>query len=106
MLRVAALLFFIDYNLSAQDFFASQRQSWLKKAAQLKPQLIETGSKRCHSSVLDGMVQKGADTFWEVYDPNNEFLSPYNFYQVNSYCHAWSCTPVYFVRKYQEIFQD
>jgi hypothetical protein len=52
-----------------------------------------------------GMVAKGADTFWEVYDPTNELLSPYNFFPVNSYCHAWSCTPVYFIRKYPEIFQ-
>lgn len=53
-----------------------------------------------------GMVKKGADTFWEVYDPENELLSPYGFFPVNSYCHAWSCTPVYFIRKYPEIFQD
>lgn len=52
------------------------------------------------------MVKKGADTFWEVYDPKDDFLSPYNFYPVNSYCHAWSCTPVYFIRKYPEIFQQ
>lgn len=53
-----------------------------------------------------GMLNKGADTFWEVYDPNNDFISPYNFYPVNSYCHAWSCTPTYFIRKYPEIFQE
>ena len=53
-----------------------------------------------------GMIHKGADTFWEVYDPKNEFLSPYNFFPVNSYCHAWSCTPTYFIRKYPEIFQE
>jgi hypothetical protein len=52
------------------------------------------------------MVKKGADTFWEVYDPKDDFLSPYNFFPVNSYCHAWSCTPVYFIRKYPEIFQQ
>ncbi|BBD46134.1 MAG: glycoside hydrolase [Proteiniphilum sp.] len=52
-----------------------------------------------------GMLEKGADTFWEAYDPNDDFLSPYNFFPVNSYCHAWSCTPVYFIRKYPEIFQ-
>ncbi|WP_036601740.1 family 78 glycoside hydrolase catalytic domain [Olivibacter sitiensis] len=52
------------------------------------------------------MVEKGADTFWEVYDPADEYRSPYNFYPINSYCHAWSCTPVYFIRKYPEIFQD
>jgi hypothetical protein len=52
------------------------------------------------------MVKKGADTFWEVYDPKDDFLSPYNFFPVNSYCHAWSCTPVYFIRKYPEVFQN
>lgn len=52
-----------------------------------------------------GMVEKGADTFWEVYDPKDDYLSPYNFYPVNSYCHAWSCTPVYFIQKYPDIFQ-
>lgn len=52
-----------------------------------------------------GMVKKGADTFWEVYDPNDDHVSPYNSYLVNSYCHAWSCTPVYFIRKYPAMFQ-
>ncbi|MCC5932357.1 MAG: hypothetical protein JJU28_24140 [Cyclobacteriaceae bacterium] len=52
------------------------------------------------------MVKKGADTFWEVYDPENDFLSPYGSYMMNSYCHAWSCTPVYFIRKYhKELFK-
>lgn len=51
------------------------------------------------------MVNKGADTFWEVFDPNNDYLSPYGYYPINSYCHAWSCTPVYFINKYPDIFQ-
>nr|WP_301847471.1 hypothetical protein [uncultured Parabacteroides sp.] len=51
------------------------------------------------------MVKRGADTFWEVYDPDNDYLSPYGFFVINSYCHAWSCTPVYFINKYPEIFQ-
>lgn len=49
-------------------------------------------------SYWGGMVQKGADTFWEVYVPGNERLSPYNSHLMNSYCHAWSCTPTYFIR--------
>lgn len=53
-----------------------------------------------------GMVRKGADTFWEAYSPDDDFLSPYGFSPMNSYCHAWSCTPVYFIRKYPEIFQQ
>lgn len=58
--------------------------------------------------VLDywgGMAEKGADTFWEAYDPENDFISPYNFYPLNSYCHAWSCTPVYFIHTWPEIFR-
>ena len=51
-----------------------------------------------------GMVDRGADTYWEVYDPAKPELSPYDFFPVNSYCHAWSCTPVYFIGKYPEIF--
>ncbi len=51
------------------------------------------------------MVNKGADTFWEVYDPNDDYKSPYKYYPMNSYCHAWSCTPVYFIYKYKDIFQ-
>jgi alpha-L-rhamnosidase len=35
-----------------------------------------------------------------VFDPDNLLLSPYNSIQINSYCHAWSCTPSYFIRKY------
>lgn len=45
-----------------------------------------------------GMVEHGADTFWEVYDPSNPARSPYGSLLVNSYCHAWSCTPSYFLR--------
>jgi alpha-L-rhamnosidase len=71
--------------------------------------LINTGmTEMARQALIDywgGMVNKNADTFWEVYDPQNDFLSPYNFYPLNSYCHAWSCTPVYFIRKYPEIFQ-
>lgn len=60
--------------------------------------LLDSGlngdAKKLITTYWGGMVKKGADTFWEVYDPTNEELSPYNFYPVNSYCHAWSCTPV------------
>ena len=52
-----------------------------------------------------GMISKGADTFWEAYDPKDDFISPYGFSPVNSACHAWSCTPVYFIHKYPEVFQ-
>lgn len=46
------------------------------------------------------MVSLGADTFWELFDPDNPSYSPYGSPLINSYCHAWSCTPTYFLRKY------
>ncbi len=49
-------------------------------------------------SYWGGMVEAGADTFWEVYDPANPGLSPYGNVLLNSYCHAWSCTPAYLLR--------
>lgn len=52
------------------------------------------------SSYWGGMIKHGADTFWEVYGAEDQFLSPYGSHLINSYCHAWSCTPTYFIRKY------
>lgn len=46
-----------------------------------------------------GMINEGADTFWEVYYPGHPDESPYGSVSLNSYCHAWSCTPAYFLRK-------
>lgn len=52
-----------------------------------------------------GMLNHGADTFWELYNPENPAESPYGSSIVNSYCHAWSCTPAYLLRKYfTELF--
>lgn len=49
-------------------------------------------------SYWGGMVKAGADTFWEVYDPAHPLSSPYGDIHINSYCHAWSCTPAYLLR--------
>lgn len=46
-----------------------------------------------------GMLDQGADTFWELYNPENPQESPYGSSIVNSYCHAWSCTPTYILRR-------
>lgn len=51
-------------------------------------------------SVWGGMLARGADTFFEVYAPDDPDFSPYGDRMVNSLCHAWSCTPAYFIRKY------
>ena len=44
------------------------------------------------------MVNSGADTFWELFNPADPDESPYGSPIVNSYCHAWSCTPTWFLR--------
>lgn len=46
------------------------------------------------------MVDLGADTFYEVFVPGQPDFSPYKDRMINSLCHAWSCTPAYFIRKY------
>ncbi len=66
--------------------------------------LIDTGQKekayeKMHA-YWDGMIEKGADTFWELYDPKDPLASPYGGLIVHSFCHAWSCTPSYFLRTY------
>lgn len=47
-----------------------------------------------------GMVEKGADTFWEIYVPTDAATTCYNDCVINSFCHAWSCSASYFIRKY------
>lgn len=66
--------------------------------------LIHTGQYEKALQKLEeywgGMIRLGADTFWELYNPENTEESPYGGTIVNSYCHAWSCGPAYFLRKY------
>ena len=50
--------------------------------------------------IWGGMVMDGADTFFEAYVPGDPEFSPYGDRKMNSMCHAWSCTPTYFIRKY------
>lgn len=46
------------------------------------------------------MIELGADTFWEAFKPEDLTFSPYGSPILNSYCHAWSCTPAYLIGKY------
>ncbi|MCH4284782.1 MULTISPECIES: family 78 glycoside hydrolase catalytic domain [Bacillota] len=48
------------------------------------------------------MISLGADTFWEAFDPDEPDYSPYGNPIMSSFCHAWSCTPAYLIRKYIE----
>ena len=61
----------------------------------------------CNAEALDmmraywgGMLKAGADTFWEAYAPDNPRIAPYGDFHINSFCHAWSCTPSYLLREY------
>lgn len=64
--------------------------------------LLAAGLRQDARAMLEkywgGMVAAGADTFWEVYDPAQPLSSPYGDIHINSFCHAWSCTPSYFLR--------
>ena len=66
--------------------------------------LLRAGLKeqaRAHMrSYWGSMLEAGADTFWETWDPKAPNASPYGGAVINSYCHAWSCTPAFLITKY------
>lgn len=66
---------------------------------------MESEARQYLTDYWGGMVDKGADTFWESYDPDDDFISAYGFSPLNSSCHAWSCTPVYFIGRYPGVFK-
>jgi len=50
-----------------------------------------------------GMLDLGATTFWEEYDPSVTGLKHYEMYEMpygKSLCHAWGASPLYIVGKY------
>jgi alpha-L-rhamnosidase len=59
---------------------------------------LQTEALELVRSYWGGMVAAGAETFWEAYASDDPLLSPYGDHHINSYCHAWSCTPSYFIR--------
>lgn len=74
----------------------------------IEAMMLSGMEKQAAEYVIDywgGMVKKGADCFFEAYDPKDDMISPYNFAPLNSYCHAWSCTPIYFIHKYPQAFK-
>lgn len=67
--------------------------------ALIKTELYQE-AKQYITDYWGSMVEFGADTFWEVFVKDDPFCSPYGDALINSACHAWSCTPTYFIRKY------
>jgi hypothetical protein len=50
-----------------------------------------------------GMLDRGAVTFWEEFDPSAPEEEQYDMYGDRfgkSLCHAWSASPIYFLAKY------
>lgn len=62
---------------------------------------MEEAAFDCLQKYWGGMLADGADCFYEIYDMEDKMASPYGSRIINSYCHAWSCTPAYFIRKYK-----
>ena len=61
---------------------------------------VEEDALEFLKSYWGGMAKDGADTFWEIYVPTDNSVSSYEDPLINSFCHAWSCSPSYFIRKY------
>lgn len=54
-------------------------------------------------SYWGGMLDLGAVTFWEEYDPSVPKEEQYDMYGDHfgkSLCHAWAASPIYFLAKY------
>ena len=45
------------------------------------------------------ILEAGFDCCPECFDVTNDRVTPYSAPVLNSACHAWSCTPSYFLRK-------
>ena len=45
-----------------------------------------------------GMLKLGADTFWEMFDPDDLYQELYGDAYLLSACHAWSCAPSLYIR--------
>ena len=66
--------------------------------------LFETGHSEAAVAQIKAywgtMLKMGADTFWEAFDPDNPGFSPYGSPALSSFCHGWSCTPVWLIKEY------
>ena len=67
---------------------------------------VEITAVGTNSVATGAMLKAGADCFWELYDPTDPDRSPYGSPVINSCCHAWSCTPAYFFRRYPELTEN
>ncbi len=66
--------------------------------ALVKAGLIDTAVEKIRS-YWGLMLSAGFDCCPEALNPKDDFESPYGAPEVNSACHAWSCTPAYWIPK-------
>ncbi len=60
-------------------------------------------------SYWGGMLERGAVTFWEEYDPEVVGEAQYDMYGDRfgkSLCHAWAASPIYLLSKYFRCLED
>ncbi|MGX7265587.1 family 78 glycoside hydrolase catalytic domain [Enterococcus crotali] len=61
---------------------------------------LTTNGEKLMKNYWGKMIEMGADTFWEAFKLEDPDFSPYGSPIINSYCHAWSCTPAYLIKDY------
>ncbi|MCR4798239.1 MAG: hypothetical protein K5853_07305 [Lachnospiraceae bacterium] len=87
----------VTKNLDTSDMTTPYIHSYYVMA------LLNCGMKReAEEHILSywgGMAEDGADTFYEMFRPDDPDFSPYGSSIVNSYCHGWGCSPAYFFRR-------
>lgn len=54
----------------------------------------------CIKDYWGAIADAGFDCCPECFQPGNDRLTPYGHPAINSACHAWSCTPAYWIRRY------
>lgn len=76
------------------------------------PYLMHYYIDALYSSGLKETAMEEIKSFWgqlvsyafdccpEIFNPEDHLESPYSAPEINSACHAWSCTPIYWIRRY------
>lgn len=112
-------------KIKAQDFYQEERSRWAKIAEETEPKLIENikrpqrivsivkdnatfqGWKATDKSLTDSLFTKSFKKNSGVVLDFGEHLTGFVSFKIedNGRATAWSCTPIYFIRKYPHVFQ-
>lgn len=67
---------------------------------------MEDTALECIKIYWGAIAEAGFDCCPECFKIGDDRITPYNNPALNSACHAWSCTPSYWIRKYHIIKED